>query len=253
MGPVAGAAASPPPGPGPAAGGCAFGRLRSSASQANRPHPCKLGRRLLVCAVLRTRQDRGWASCPTRPRHASGPCGSRPRNRTHPAFDRSPRSAVDPRHAWMNLHRNRIFRMGIEKHPRMAWIYCVDQGRHLPTAAEICQRWGGAGVRGVSRMDAAAKPTWTYLRRPRTPTPPHHPTEYPLLLLLWPLQVQGAALPTHPNPRPGSPRSASVHRSARDAACPSASAAPATVHPPGCPATGPAGCAPASADPTAGR
>ncbi|MBA0229447.1 hypothetical protein E4420_01500 [Stenotrophomonas maltophilia] len=27
-----------------AAGGCAFGRLRSSASQAKRPHPCKLGR-----------------------------------------------------------------------------------------------------------------------------------------------------------------------------------------------------------------
>ncbi|MRI43960.1 hypothetical protein D5301_17205 [Stenotrophomonas sp. MH181796] len=46
VGPVAGAAASPPPGPGPAAGGCAFGRLRSSASQAKRPHPCKLGRRI---------------------------------------------------------------------------------------------------------------------------------------------------------------------------------------------------------------
>ncbi|AVJ34053.1 hypothetical protein CLM74_15365 [Stenotrophomonas sp. MYb57] len=54
--------------------------------------PCKLGRALLECAVLRTRQDRGWASCPTRPRHASGPWRSRPRNRTHPAFDRSPRS-----------------------------------------------------------------------------------------------------------------------------------------------------------------
>ncbi|RTY17783.1 hypothetical protein EKT70_02445 [Stenotrophomonas geniculata] len=24
----------------------------------------------------------------------------------------------------MNLHRNRIFRIEIEKHPRMAWIYC---------------------------------------------------------------------------------------------------------------------------------
>ncbi len=152
MGPVAGGAASTPPGPGPAAVGCAFGRLRSSASQAKRPHPCKLGRRLLVCAVLRTRQDRGWASCPTRPRHASGPWRSRPRNRTHPAYDRSPRSAVDPRHAWMNLHRNRIFRIGIEKHPRMAWIYRVDQGRHLPAAAGIRQRRGGVGVRGVSRM-----------------------------------------------------------------------------------------------------
>ncbi|HFL5916876.1 TPA: hypothetical protein ACG4ML_001400, partial [Stenotrophomonas maltophilia] len=43
----------------------------------------------------------------------------------------------------------------------------------------------------VSRMDAAAKPTGTYLRRPRTPTPPHQSTECPLLLLLLPLQVQG--------------------------------------------------------------
>ena len=60
---------------------------------------------------------------------------------------------------------------------------CVDQGRHLPTAAEICQRWGGVGVRGVSRMDAAAKPPGTDSRRPRTPTPPRPPTECPLLTL----------------------------------------------------------------------
>ncbi len=37
-------------------------------------------------------------------------------------------------------------------YPRVAWIYCVDQGRHLPTAAEICRRRGGAGCGGVSRM-----------------------------------------------------------------------------------------------------
>ncbi len=42
----AGHAASTPPGPGPAAGGWAFGRLRSNASQAKRPHPCKLDRRI---------------------------------------------------------------------------------------------------------------------------------------------------------------------------------------------------------------
>ncbi|AWH17910.1 hypothetical protein C1922_11665 [Stenotrophomonas sp. ZAC14D2_NAIMI4_7] len=56
----------------------------------------------------------------------------------------------------------------IEIHPRMAWIYQI---------AGICQRRGGVGLRGVSRMDAAAKPTRTYLRRPRNPTPPRHPTE----------------------------------------------------------------------------
>ncbi|CRD48534.1 hypothetical protein BN1263170244 [Stenotrophomonas indicatrix] len=40
---------------------------------------------------------------------------------------------------------------------------------------ENCRRRGGVGLRGVSRMDAAAKPTRTYLRRPRHPTPPRHP------------------------------------------------------------------------------
>ncbi len=41
-------------------------------------HPCKLDGALLMCAVLRTRQVRGWASCPTRPRHASGPWRGHP-------------------------------------------------------------------------------------------------------------------------------------------------------------------------------
>jgi hypothetical protein len=62
-------------------------------------------------------------------------------------------------------------------HPRMTSIHQI---------ARICQGWGGVGVRGVSRMDAAAKPTWTYLRRPRTPTPPRQPTECQLLLLPLP-------------------------------------------------------------------
>ena len=43
---LAGHAVNPPPGSGPAAGGWAFGRLRSSASQAKRPHPWGLGRRI---------------------------------------------------------------------------------------------------------------------------------------------------------------------------------------------------------------
>ncbi|PJL14638.1 hypothetical protein B9Y66_06420 [Stenotrophomonas maltophilia] len=52
-------------------------------------------------------------------------------------------------------------------------------------------------MRGVRGMDAAAKPPWMGLRRPRNPTPPRHPTECQLLTLLWPwpLRVQGAALP----------------------------------------------------------
>ncbi len=68
----------PAPRSGPVAGGWAFGRLRSSASQAKRPHPWGLGRGLLVCAVLRTRQDRGGASCPTRPRYTSAHAADTP-------------------------------------------------------------------------------------------------------------------------------------------------------------------------------
>ncbi|PSD46350.1 hypothetical protein C7E24_10900 [Stenotrophomonas maltophilia] len=50
-------------------------------------------------------------------------------------------------------------------------------------------------------MDAATKPPWTGLRRPRKPTVPRHPTECMLLLLLLLRllhslrRVQGAALP----------------------------------------------------------
>ncbi len=86
-------------------------------------------------------------------------------------------------------------------HPRMAWIYRVDQGRHLPTAAqnafrqiaEDCRRRGGSGGGGVRGMDAAAKPPGTGLRRPPPPDPPRHPSVAQLLTL--PLRVQGAALP----------------------------------------------------------
>ncbi|PJL12515.1 hypothetical protein B9Y72_06800 [Stenotrophomonas maltophilia] len=52
-------------------------------------------------------------------------------------------------------------------------------------------------------MDAAAKPPGMDSRRPPQPDPPRHPTKCTLLPLplplplplLWPLQVQGAALP----------------------------------------------------------
>ncbi len=224
--------------------------------------PCKLGRRLLVCAVLRTRQDRGWASCPTRPRHASGPCGSRPRHRTHPAFDSSPRSVgmhglllvgvepgrhVDPRHAWMLFVQLSKYSISMEIHPRMAWIYL----RHRKSVGDGVV-WVG---RTVGAMDGAIEPPWMGLRRVLpTHTAPANKQNSQSRLLPLPLQVQGRRpCRTNPNPRPGNPRSASAHRSARDAACPSASAAPATAHPPAYPAAGPAGCAPGSAGPAAGR
>ena len=43
----------------------------------------------------------GDAVNPSMEARSPHPCGSRPRNRTHPAFDRFPRSAVNPRHACM--------------------------------------------------------------------------------------------------------------------------------------------------------
>ncbi len=107
-------------------------------------------------------------------------------------------TVVDPRRAWMNFQRNRIFRQLNEEHPRMAWIYRVDQGdTHQEQAmpfrqiAENCRRRGGSGCGGVSRMDAATELTWTYLQRPPQPDPPRHPTDSPLLLLLLRLPASG--------------------------------------------------------------
>ena len=85
-----------------------------------------------------------------------------------------------------------------------AWIYRVDQGRHLPTAEGICQRWGGVGgqdrwrhgwrhraprVRALCLRSTASqapeRPAASGWAGPRSgvygvscpPTPPRHPTE----------------------------------------------------------------------------
>ncbi|CRD67127.1 conserved hypothetical protein [Stenotrophomonas thermophila] len=142
--------------------------------------PCRLGRRLLVCAVLRTRQDRGWASCPTRPRHASGPCGSRPQPTHPPGHGQFPVAAT----AGRERRRSRAkatatatataarcgsdpFLFSDTPDPRMAWIYC----RHREIVG------GGEGADGgtVHGMDAVDEPTRTYLRRvpPSAPSPPN--------------------------------------------------------------------------------
>ncbi len=95
----------------------------------------------------------------------------------------------------------------------------VDQGRHLPTAAGICRRRGTVGLRGVSRMDAAAKPPWTGSRRPRKPTVPRQPTGTQLLLLRLPASGRHYRFggcraqpcrPTQPQPSPWMPPGACV-------------------------------------------
>ncbi len=206
----AGGAASPPPGPGPAAGGWAFGRLRSSASQTKRPHPCKLDRRLLVCAVLRTRQDRDWASCPTRPRHASGPCGSRPcaappaRPLTHSGG--SARHGKKKEEQEQKRHTTCPAPLPSDRsHPRMAWIYCVDQGRHLPGIAIYQPSSGNRRRRGGVGWQDRWRHGWRH-RAPRDwftacPANPHRPAQpaetqsrFGFGPWLWLRRVQGAAL-----------------------------------------------------------
>ncbi len=77
------------------------------------------------------------------PRH---PCRGHPRNRTHPAFDRFPRS-VDPRHAWMNLCRisksigvRSVFQRKTDLTPGPH----VVPGSVQPSPGN-CQRWGDVG------------------------------------------------------------------------------------------------------------
>ncbi len=128
-------------------------------------------------------------------------------------------------------------------------------GVDLPPSPEIRRGWGGVGWQDRWRHGWRHRAPWMGLRRVLpTHTAPANKQNSQSRLLPLPLQVQGRRpCRTNPNPRPGNPRSASAHRSARDAACPSASAAPATAHPPAYPAAGPAGCAPGSAGPAAGR
>jgi hypothetical protein len=174
--------------------------------------PCKLGRALLVCAVLRTRQDRGWASCPTRTRHASGPCRGHPRNRTHPAFDRFP-VASRSTHAWMNLHRNRICRQLNEEHPRVAWIYVstkVDTYQQQPNSSGKLSKAGRCRIAGCQPHGCGCQaPRDGFTASPQSDTaPPSH--RMPAVAdevevevagqrpALPPLRVQGAALPQNP-------------------------------------------------------
>ena len=110
---LAGHAVNPPPGSGPAAGGCAFGRLRSSASQTKRPHPWGLDGAIHgangPASPHRPTSDRFRALSVGADRwsvHLSDieiNCGSEPvpTNGRHPPVpDAVP---VDPRHAWMTL------------------------------------------------------------------------------------------------------------------------------------------------------
>ncbi len=100
-----------------------------------------------------------------------------------PALDSFPMTVVDPRHAWMNFQRNRIFRQLNEEHPRMAWIYRVDQGRHPPGAGHaIPTDRGKLSKAGWVRLRGRERHGWrdraymdVFTAPPATgPTPPSH-------------------------------------------------------------------------------
>ncbi len=201
----AGGAASPPPGPGPAAGGWAFGRLRSSASQAKRPHPCKLGRRIHA------------AHAPAQPTHPAADSF-----RARPPRKRKRRSKAEA-DRFAALARSR------------AWLGSTER-----QCAENCRKRGGSDGGGVSRMDAATKPPWTGLRRPPPSDPPRQPAAILLLPLLLPLQVQGCkpcnttTSPSLQSPAgPGSPATAAASATPGSShhAGPAAVATPATAPP----------------------
>ncbi len=52
----------------------------------------------------------------------------------------------------MNLNQNQIFRIEIETHPRIAWLYCVDQGRHPPEQSAVPTDRGKLSKAGWVRL-----------------------------------------------------------------------------------------------------
>ena len=177
------------------------GRCRIAGTPQVRP--CRLGSRLLVCAFLRTRQDRGWASCPARPRHASGPCRGHPAIRHRPTSDSFPVADGSTPCADAVLSIVEIFDFDGDSSTHGVDLR-VDQGRHPPRAGHAIPRVlgnlskaGWVRLRGCPRHGCrgqAYKDVFT--ASPATgPTPPSHGMPAFAFALPSIRQVQGAALP----------------------------------------------------------
>ncbi len=136
-------------------------------------HPCKLVGALLVCAVLRTRQDRGSASCPTRPGHASGPW--RLRFCTAPAPQRF-RHFQRPEEERSNSNSKAKAEAAI---PAFAFVFAFALAPALglmrPRPQETVEGRPGGVRRTVGAMDGAIEPPRTGLRRVLR-SPPGLPT-----------------------------------------------------------------------------
>ena len=96
----------------------------------------------------------------------------------------------------------------------------VDLPERINPSPGNCRRRGGVGLRGDRGMDAAAKPTRTYLRRPRNPTPPRPPWDRPLwtlmltLMLLWLVAGAGRSPASNPHANSGACRCSSRNNAA---------------------------------------
>ncbi len=129
------------------------------------------------------------------------PCGSRP-CAAHPDRPLTVSVGVQPRKRKKKSKSGsrRCARSSVSTKVDTYQQQCNTQSRQI---AEICRRRGAVGLRGVSRMDAATKPPWMGLRRPRTPTAPRLPPGSQHLILtltlLW-LAAGAGQQPCKENP-----------------------------------------------------
>jgi len=116
-----------------------------------------------VCAVLRTRQDRGSASCPTRPGHASGPW--RLRFCTAPApqrFRHFQRLLVPP---GSREKKDQFKDKSKSRNSSFCFCPCSRLGFDASAPAGNCLGRTDGPRRTAGAMDGAYEPTRTYLRR----------------------------------------------------------------------------------------
>ena len=216
----AGDAVNPPPGSGPAAGGCAFGRLRSSASQAKRPHPWGLDGAI---------------------HGANGPA-----NPPHPAPDSFLRGP--PRNGRRKAKATRVARCALQKGQKQRGTRRsrVPLSNSVPTTQcssirhRETVRGGADWVRGTAgAMDGAYEPPWMGSRRvPRTqPAPPSAAKSRAAF------DVSSCSCCCLPQAAPRPPPQGTTLRSSSPApqpdpcSCPGSSHAATAWHPPAAPAS----------------
>jgi hypothetical protein len=154
-----GHAASPAPRPGPAAGGCAFGRMRGSASQAMRPHPCKLVR--AIHGALRPHNP-----TPTAPRQVVGGPGA-----VKGGEQGQEQEQEQPSNARLYPQRGGVGPAG-NAEPRSAPLNKQTPNSPLfPCAPTQCPRDGGYGFTGPSTAWVRRMRRTGWARRPAPALP----------------------------------------------------------------------------------